>query len=548
MMRYAQVEVIASALEAAAREMNATLVRTAYSPNVKERADCSTALTDLQGRTLTLFTNAPAHLGATLRLVPEIHRRFPVDTLRAGDAFLANDPYIVGVTHLNDCTVAAPIFVGGKPVGYAVAVAHHSDVGGRVPGSEAGDSTSVFQEGIRIPPVQLYCAGERRRDIFELFLLNSRTPHFGEGDLFAQMAAVERGVRRVQELFDRFGAETMSAKIEEMLSATERRTRQKIRSGLAEGRYSAEDWLDEDGLTDQPVKLACDITVADSHLHIDLTRCANQVGSGKNMPWTHTLATVYYCLKAFTEPNLPVNEGLYRCVTVTAPEGSIANCRAPAGVSSRGLTSMILADCIIAALSQAAPQRALAPSGTYQGIILSGYDPLRDRYFIDYENFAGGQGGRASADGMDAVQLHITNTSNLPIEAMEAEFPVRVERYEMIPGSAGVGRFRGGLGVVRDLRILVEGVSVATRSARQRFPAAGTAGGSQGSLGAFIVNPGTPRERRLPSTRSEIPLEKGDLLRIVTPGGGGFGPTSQRDPQRTQNDVLDGKMPAKTEG
>ncbi|KZD07521.1 hydantoinase B/oxoprolinase family protein [Oceanibaculum pacificum] len=541
-MRYAQVEIIASALEATTREMNATLVRTAFSPNVKERADCSTALTDMQGRTLALFTNAPAHLGATLRLVPEILKRFPLETIRPGDAFLANDPYIVGVTHLNDCTVAAPIFVEGEAVGFSVAVAHHSDVGGRVPGSEAGDSNSIYQEGIRIPPVQIYRAGERRNDIIELFLLNSRTPHFGEGDLLAQMAAADRGIQRVQELFGRVGTAAMLERIDEMLAAAEARTRHQIRANLKPGRYSAEDWLDEDGISDNPIKLAADVTIEDGHIHIDLSRCGKQVASGKNMPWTHTLSTVYYCLKVFTEPNQPINEGLYRCVTVIAPEGSIANCRAPAGVSSRGLTSMILADCLIAALGQAAPQRALAPSGTYQGIILSGYDPVRSRYFIDYENFSGGQGGRVSADGMDAVQLHITNTSNLPIESMEAEFPVRVERYELLPDTGGRGKYRGGLGVVRDLRILAEDLNVATRSARQKFPAAGMAGGDPGSLGAFILNPGAEDERRLPSTKSEIALAKGDLLRILTPGGGGFGPESERDPNRLAHDIADGKI------
>lgn len=541
-MRYAQAEVIASALEATAREMNAALVRTAYSPNIKERADCSTALTDMQGRTLTLYTNAPAHLGATLRLVPEILKRFPLETLRPGDAFMANDPYIVGVTHLNDCTIASPIFVEDEAVGFAVAVAHHSDVGGRVPGSEAGDSTSIYQEGIRFPPVQIYRAGERRHDVVELFLLNSRTPHFGEGDLLAQLAAAERGIQRVQELFARFGREVMLERIDQMLESTEARTRHQIRTNLKDGTYSAEDWLDEDGLTDTPVRLATDITIKDGHIHIDLSRCADQVGSGKNMPWTHTLSTVYYCLKVFTEPNLPINEGLYRCVSVTAPEGSIANCRPPAGVSSRGLTSMILADCIIAALGKAAPQKALAPSGTYQGIILSGYDPIRSRYFIDYENFSGGQGGRVTADGMDAVQLHITNTLNLPIEAMEAEFPVQVERYELLPDTGGRGKYRGGLGVVRELRILVDGVSLATRSARQRFPAAGLFGGMPGSLGAFILNPGTPKERKLPSTKSEISLKKGDLLRIVTPGGGGFGPEAERRPDDAHKDLLSGKV------
>src|SRR5262245_52427207 len=222
-MSHAQLEIIASAFEAATQEMAASLVRTAFSPNIKERADCSTAICDAQGRALSLMTNAPAHLGSTLRLVPAILQRFPAATLTAGDAFLANDPYIVGVTHLNDCTVATPVFHEGRLVAFSVAVAHHSDVGGRVPGSESGDNVSVYQEGVRVPPVQIYAAGVRRADVLEMFLLNSRMPHYSEGDLLAQIASCARGTARVQELFARYGAATMASRIDEILDATERR-------------------------------------------------------------------------------------------------------------------------------------------------------------------------------------------------------------------------------------------------------------------------------------------------------------------------------------
>lgn len=540
-MRVARTEIVASGLEAAAWEMCASLVRTAYSPNIKERADCSTALCDLHGRTLALATHAPAHLGSTLRLVDAILARFPAETLRPGDVFFANDPYIVGVTHLNDCTVATPIFFDGRPIAFAAAVAHHSDVGGRVPGSESGDSTSIFQEGVRIPPVKLYEAGRLRRDVWELFLLNSRTPHFSEGDLRAQVAGNARGAARVIELYARYGADAMETAIAEMLDATERRIRARMRSILRPGTYEAEDWLDEDGISDEPVRLGVRLTVEDSALLFDFSGCGPQLGSGKNIPYTHLMATVYFCTKAVVDPDLPVNEGLYRTVRVIAPEGSVVDPRPPGGVGSRNLTSMILADAILNAFGQAAPDRVMAAGGPYQGIILSGPDPRRGRFYVDYENFAGGQGGTVQSDGMDAVQLHMTNTSNLPIEVMEVEFPVRVERYELRPDSGGAGRRRGGLGVSRDLRILAP-ATLALRSARQRFPAQGLTGGKAGAVGAFVLGPGTGGELQLPSTLSEYPLPAGSLLRIEAPGGGGLACPREREPDLVARDVRQGKV------
>ncbi len=541
-MAHAQLEIIAAAFEAATQEMAASLVRTAFSPNVKERADCSTAICDAQGRALSLMTNAPAHLGSTLRLVPAILSRFPADTLVPGDAFLANDPYIVGVTHLNDCTVAAPVFDHGRLAAFAVAVAHHSDVGGRVPGSESGDNVSIFQEGIRVPPVQIYCAGKRRADVVEMFLLNSRMPHYSEGDLMAQMASCARGTLRMQELFERYGFETMLARIDEMLDATERRVRNRIRSELKEGVYSATDWLDEDGVSGARVKLAVRLTVKDAHLTLDLSDCSPQLASGKNVPLTHSYATAYFCLKSMVDPFVPTNEGLYRAVSIIAPEGLVTNPLAPAAVSSRNMTSMILAEAITNALGQAAPSRAVAAGGPGQGCISAGSDPKTRRFFINYENLAGGQGARCNADGMDVVMINMTNTSNLPIEAMELEFPVRIERYELVTDSGGAGQYRGGLGILRDMRVLADNASVSLRSARQLFPAPGMAGGMPGGLGAFIRNPGTDSETRLGTTTSGTPLANGDVLRVISPGGGGYGDPSQRDREAVLRDLREGKI------
>jgi N-methylhydantoinase B len=542
-MRTGLTEIIASGLESAAAEMCVSLIRTAYSPNIKERADCSTAICDLGGRTLALFTHAPAHLGSTLVLVPAVLERFPLETLRPGDVFFANDPYIAGVTHLNDCTVCAPVFFEGRPVAFTAAVAHHSDVGGRVPGSESGDSTSIFQEGIRFPPVKLCDAGQRRTDIWETFLLNSRTPHFSDGDLYAQIAANTRGADRLAALFRRYPGEIHRA-IDEMLDATERRARAAIVAQLRPGTYHCVDWVDENGIDDEPIRLAVKLTVEEDSVEFDLSGCDGQLPTGKNILLTHVMATVYFCLKAVLDPALPVNEGLYRVVRVVAPEGSVVNPQPPAAVSSRHQPSMILADAIVNTLGQAAPNRAMAAGGPAQGIILSGMDPVRRRYFVDYENCAGGNGASVIADGAEVTHLHMTNTSNLPIEVMENEFPLRLERYEMIPDSGGAGQHRGGLAVRREIRILAPGVKLATRCARQRFAATGLAGGKPGSLGAYIVNPGMPGERKLRPTVSDLPLAEGDLLCILSPGGGGFGDPHERALEKIRQDLGDGKITA----
>lgn len=537
-----RIEIVAGALEAATAEMCASLIRSAYSPNIKERADCSTALCDMQGRTLSIATHAPAHLGSTLKLVPALLERFPIATLVPGDVFFANDPYIVGVTHLNDCTAVAPIFVANRPVAFALAVAHHSDVGGRVPGSESGDSTSIFQDGVRFPPMRLVDGGVRRDDVWEMFLLNSRTPDFSNGDLLAQLAALERGRIRVEAIYARYGVENTQFAIERILDATEKRMRHRLGEVLQAGTYTAEDWLDDDGLSNEPVKLSASVTIDNNGVMFDLSQCPVQVGSGKNVPLTHTLATVIYCLKAVVDPSIANNEGVYRLIRLNAPPGSIVNPLPPAAVGSRNPTAMILADVLFRALGQAAPSRAIAASGDMQGTILAGHDALRGRYFVNYENFAGGQGALPTRDGDDAMHVSMSNTSNLPIEAMEMEFPLRAERYELIPDSGGLGRHRGGMGVCRDYRIIGDGIVLATRSTRQRYAAQGLDGGKSGALGAFILDPETPQAKKLPGTGSEIALRNGSLLRIMTAGGGGFGNVGKRDSHQTLADRLSGKV------
>ena len=541
-MSFADVEIIAGALETVTREMSTALIRTAYSPNIKERGDCSTSLLDPSGRTLALTTNGPAHLGSTLGFVDQLLRLFPAGTLCPGDAFVANDPYTVGVTHLNDLTVAAPVFWGDRIIAFAVTVAHHSDVGGRVYGSESGDSTSVFQEGVRYPPLRLYAKGRLCEEILELLLLNTRTPDYARGDVLAQMAAVERGTQRLHELWRRYGMERTDDAIAELLRATEQRARAAIRANLREGVYTGRDWLDEDGARDGLIELPVTVHVRDGNIYVDFSGCPPQLDTGKNVTFSQLLATLYYCVKSVVDPSLPTNDGYFRVVEVTAPHGSIVNPRPPAAVSARTSTSMILADAIFNALGQAAPERAVAACGPNQGLILGGWDAARRRHFVDYENFAGGQGGRASGDGMDVVQVHMSNTSNLPIESVELEYPLFVERYEIVPDSGGAGTFRGGLGVVRDVRALADGIRVTGRGVRQRSAAQGLDGGQPGGMGAYVLNPGTRGQRTLRPTFSDLTLRVGDVLRVISPGGGGFGDPKKRSGEALDADIREGKV------
>ena len=292
------------------------------------------------------------------------------------------------------------------------------------------------------------------------------------------------------------------------------------------------------------IKLAVTLTIKDGHLTLDLSDCSPQIASGKNVPLTHSYATAYFCLKSVVDPFVPTNEGLYRAVSVIAAEGLVVNPKPPSAVSSRNMTSMILAEAMLNALGQAAPSRSVAAGGPGQGCISAGADPKSQRYFINYENLAGGQGARCSADGMDVVMINMTNTSNLPVEAMEMEFPLRIERYELVTDSGGPGKYRGGMGIVRDMRLLANNAGVSLRSSRQKFPAPGMAGGLPGGLGTFIRNPGTATETRLGMTTSGTPFANGDVLRVMSPGGGGYGDPRERDPAAVKRDLVEGKISA----
>jgi N-methylhydantoinase B len=460
--------------------------------------------------------------------IEAILARYPRDRLAPGDIFLANDPYNGGGTHLSDLNLVAPVFVGGEVVAFVANIAHHADVGGTVPGSESALCATIYQEGLRIPVVRVLRGAEPDQDILDLILLNSRTPEERMGDLQAQFAANRVGVERVAGLFARYPRDVVDTCIEGFLAATGQRFAAAV-SALADGTYAAEEFLDE-GDGGQPARLALRLTVAGGRLCFDFVESAPQLAlSSRNVPRKAVLAVVYAVAKSLLDPDVPPNAGYYGSIEVLTKPGTLLDPLPPAAVGTRAITCGVLGDLIVA-MGQALGRRGMADSGPHHLVIFSGSDPRHGGVFVDYETVAGGMGARGGRDGMDAVRVHASGAANLPVEALENAYPLRVERYALRRGSGGAGWFRGGQGAVRNYRVLADSVTVSLSSERQKRPARGVAGGGDGATGVFLLNPGTQGERRLPSAAVDLPLARGDVLRVMTPGGGFGAPDREGGP------------------
>jgi N-methylhydantoinase B len=534
-------EVVARHLLATSEEIAATLIRTAFSPNIKERADCSSAIFDGEGRVVAQAHRVPIHLGSMIGAVDEIRRRFPVEDIRPGDMFLANDPYNGGGTHLPDINVIAPVFRDGRIVAYVANIAHHADVGGMVPGSEAAVCRSIFQEGLRVPPVRIMQEGRLNRDVFDIILLNSRTPEEREGDLRAQFAANLAGIRGVEALFARYGEQTEAA-MAAYLDFTERRFVAAIER-LAPGSYRAEDFLDGDEEGTR-ARVALELTVGEGRLVLDFAGSAPQLSWARNIPYRALLATVYTVAKSLLDPDVPANVGYFTTLEISAPDGSVVGPRPPAPVGCRSISCGVLGDVIAAAISQAMPGKAIAGSGPHHLVVFAGPDPRTGDTFVNYETIAGGMGAGPARDGVDAVRTHASGAANLPIEALEHVYPLRVERYALRDGSGGHGRHRGGAGVVREYRIVGQGIAVSLSSERQHVAAPGLLEGGFGACGRFVLDPGMEGERVLPSAVADLQLAQGSLLAIATPGGGGCGAPAERDRAALERDLREGRITA----
>jgi N-methylhydantoinase B len=529
------LEVIGSALLSIAEEMGQALIRSSYSSNIKERQDCSTAIFNAGGEVVAQAEHIPMHLGSLIMIVQEILRRYPAATLRDGDAFIGNDPYTGGSTHLPDITLASPVFFAGTLVGFVANIAHHADGSG-------GVTRTIYDEGLRIPPIRIAEGGALREDLMELLLLNFRLPRERRGDFRAQFAANRIGAERLGELLARHGRATCEAAMDELLAYGERKIRAALRR-IPSGVYAFEDWMDDDGAGGPPVPLRVTIAVDGDRIALDWAGTGAQVPGDINVVYLALVATVYYALKALLDPSIPANGGFYRAIRVDAPEGSIVNARPPAPVAWRTQTCQRIADVVFGALAPALPERVTgATNGANSAWVWSGTDPRTGHYYVYLETLAGGSGARATKDGLDAVQVHITNTSNLPVECLELEYPLFVEEYALVPDSGGSGRHRGGLGLCRTIRVRGAETTFLGTLDRARFAPWGLFGGREGGRASLTLNQGTPAERALPPKIAGQRLVEGDAVTIVTPGAGGYGPPAERDATLLARDLAEGKI------
>jgi N-methylhydantoinase B len=513
-----ELEILRTQLESVAEEMGEVLIRGAFSPNITERRDCSTAIFDAAGNLVAQAEHIPVHLGAMPDAVDAVLERGPAP----GDVWVLNDPF-AGGTHLPDVTIVSPIAPGaeatdgvvddGGIVGYAVARAHHADVGGMSPGSMPAGAREIYQEGIRLQPVRLVADGEHRPDVENLFLGNVRNPVERQADLRAQRAATERGETRVGELLADHGDRLLTA-----FEAVRSYSRDRIQAELAalpDGIYEAADVLEGDGVTDADVPIAVTATVDGSAVAFDFEGTADQVEGNLNAPLSVTKSAVYFVLRCVTDPDIPPNAGCYEPVTVSAPPGSVLNPEPPAAVVGGNVeTSQRVVDVCFAALAEAAPDRVPAQGqGTMNNLVIGTAD------FAYYETIGGGAGATATNDGLSGVQVGMTNTLNTPIEALEAEYPLRVETYAVRRDTGGSGARHGGDGLVRRLRLEAD-ATVSLLTERRRHGPRGLAGGADGEPGRNRIDGETVGAK---VTRE---LSAGTTVAVETPGGGGHGATS----------------------
>lgn len=540
------LEIVGNLLLSIAEEMGVAIIKSAYSNNIKERRDISTAMFDPEGNMVAQAEHVPMHLGSLLGIIGEVYKKFPREQIRPGDMFIGNDPYNGGGTHLNDITIAAPIFApDGNLIGWAANLAHHSDIGGKEPGSTCGDAINIFQEGLKIPLVRVCSAGEPLEDIVDFVLCNSRIPGERYGDLQAQIAANRVGTRRLLDAYARYGQLLVDC-MHELQNYAERRLRAGIQK-LPDGEYSFVDYMDDAGVASpDPVKICVKITIQGDNLHVDFAGTQGQVAGPINITRNGMLAAVFYSLKALIDPESPSNAGIYRAFTVEAEPGMILNAKNPAAVGERIDTAMRIADVVFGALAPAAGIRAMAGSnGSCTTALFSGSDPEDpERYHVYMETIAGGAGAHRDMDGQNGVQVHMTNTSNLPVEALEMEFPlIIVKKYGLRPDSGGPGLFRGGQGIERVYQAVEDNVIYTGLGDRHRFKPWGLEGGQNGACGSYyLTRAGESQPERLTSKCTGLVINRGDVVCVHTPGAGGWGDARARDPQKVLEDVQEGKV------
>lgn len=514
-----KLELYKNMLASVAEEMGVTLQRAAFSPNIKERLDFSCAVFDADGGMVAQAAHIPVHLGSMpLSVLAAIENT----QMAQGDVVVLNDPFRGG-THLPDITLVTPVFSdtsNSEPDFYVANRAHHADVGGMTPGSMPL-ATSVIQEGIRIPPVKLLQNEKINDDVLSLILANVRTPIERQGDIEAQLAANRIGERRLQEITQKYSIEEINSYMQELCAYASRMVRAFLRK-IPDGKYEFSDYMDNDGITDTPIKICVSIEIKGDTAIVDFTGTSEQVRGSVNAIYAITVSAVFYTFRCLAGEDVPSNAGCLEPIQIIAPKGTVINANFPAAVAGGNVeTSQRIVDVLFGALAKACPdQIPAASSGSMSNITVGGYDNERDRDFTYYETIAGGMGARPTCDGIHAIHTHMTNTMNTPIEAIETSYPMQVEQYAIRRGTGGEGRFNGGDGIVRSLRLLTD-AEVTILSERRVFSPYGLQGGENGSSGEnILIRNG--KEQPI-SAKATMAIQEGDIIEIRTPGGGGYG-------------------------
>ena len=534
------IEVTRHKLEGIANEMQSTLLRSSFSPIVKEGLDASAGLFTADGQTLAQACAIPIHLATLIPVLQKIIETFPPAHMHPEDTFLLNDPY-TGGTHLPDIALVQPIIVDGKLVAFSAAMTHHQDMGGMSAGSVPTNATEIYQEGLRLPPLKFRDAGQLNETLVAIIRQNVRIPDTVMGDINAQLAACSIGVRRLTELTRKFGHDALTGLFHELLDRSEIMTRKAL-SRIPRGTYRYIDYLDNDGIDlDKPIRIEVAVTIGQSGIHIDFTGTSPQVRGPMNCVPSGSLAAACFAIRALTDPAIPTNAGCFRPISLHLPEGSLVNPVEPAPVNARTSTIKRIAGCIISALTEILPDRVPAPAAGEMALVAFGGRHPNGGNFVTGDLIASGSGASATSDGVDVIETDATNCMNLPAEAMEMETPIRLHRAALRPNSGGDGEFRGGLGVEREYEVLTDNVTFTHRGERHFSAARGVFGGADGARAESTIVRKDGTSETIPS-KIVTRLMKGDRVIVCTAGGAGYGDPAKRTNATRQADVADGKI------
>jgi N-methylhydantoinase B len=534
-------ELFRNAIAALGDEMVLTIYRTAYSGVLKNIMDYSAALCDPQGRLVAQGLALPGHLCSIPTALQAVLRHFG-DDIHEGDVLINNDPYDGGM-HLPDIFIFRPLFANGRPIAYAATICHHTDVGGRVPGSNASDSTEIYAEGLRIPPLKLYERGQPNATLFRIIDRNVRLPNRVLGDIRSQLAACEIAARGMADLVARYGPSGVRSLMDATMDYSERLTRHCL-AELPDGEASFTDWIDDDQIdVGKPIKLVCTVRKRGESMEVDWSGSAPQVKGAINNTWSYTAAASFTAVKSVLSINMPNNDGVFRPIRVIAPEGTIMHGKLPAACAARGLTGFRAVDCAFGALAQLYPDRIYAASdGGNTGVTIGGYDQaLRPFIYVDF--LSGCWGARPWADGLDGNTSMFANMASFSVEVIEAENPLEVLDYEFVPDTGGAGKFRGGMSQRKTWRMLADEGILQVRADRQTHRPYGLQGGQPGAAGRNVLDPNLPTERKLHS-KLTMTLRRGQVFRHELPGAGGYGDPLQRDLALVAKDLRDGLLTA----